>query len=64
MAYYQASSKVNYIGESSDIKPTTCNEGASFYEINTGVRWLYHDGKWIEDISMIYALSQALNNKI
>lgn len=34
--------------------------GATFYSINTGIKYIYHDGSWVEDISMIYTMTQAL----
>ena len=46
-------------GLSTDTKPSVAS-GSTFYEINTGIRWVSHKGSWVEDISMIYALTQAL----
>lgn len=43
-----------------DTKPTNPAEGSTGYEVNTGLRWIYHDGNWVEDISLIYALTEAL----
>ncbi len=53
----------NYQGLSSDTKPTDCPVGSKFYETDTGERFIYlgtSDG-WIEDLSLIYALSQAFD---
>lgn len=51
---------VSYVGLSSDTKPSAPPAGSKFYELNTGVWWIYDGEKWVEDISMIYALSQVV----
>jgi hypothetical protein len=40
-------------GLSTDTKPTDVADGATFTEINTGLKWIFHDGKWIEDLSAL-----------
>lgn len=34
----------------------TTADGSTFYEVTTGVKWIYHEDDWIEDLSLIYAL--------
>lgn len=51
----------HYIGLSSDTKPGSTADGTTVYEVNTGLHWVYFDGVWYEDLTLIYALSQALN---
>ena len=36
-----------FIGLSTDTKPTTINPGATFYEWNTGIMWIYNGYAWI-----------------
>lgn len=51
-----------WIGLSADTKPTPTAQqaGSTFYETNTGVRFIWNATEWVEDISLIYALTQAL----
>lgn len=49
-----------YQGLSSDTKPDAPN-GSTFYELNTGITYIRHRGTWYEDLSMVWALSQAKN---
>lgn len=51
----------NYMGLSGDTKPTDCVEGSTFTETNTGKRWVYTGTEWAEDMTLIYALYEALN---
>ena len=48
----------NFMGESNDTKPTEAPVGSTFYEENTGVKFIWNGANWVEDLSMIYALSQ------
>lgn len=50
----------HWIGETSE-KPTTgVFPGSTFYEWNTGQRWIHNGKQWVEDLSLIYALSQVI----
>jgi len=49
----------SYIGLSTDTKPNG-RPGEHFYETNTGVLFIWDGESWVEDIRLIYALSQAL----
>lgn len=44
---------------SSDDKPTPSEqpEGSKLHVINTGEKYIIHDGAWVPDLSLIYALS-------
>ena len=35
------------IGSSSETKPTTVNEGSTFYEVDTGALYYYNGTTWI-----------------
>lgn len=51
----------NYIGLSTDSKPTTDTPpGSIFRELNTGQRWIWDGSNWIEDLELIYAFTEAL----
>ena len=49
-----------WIGLSTDTKPTPDREGSTYYETNTGKGWIWDGDIWVEDLSMIYAVNQAL----
>lgn len=49
-----------WIGLSTDTKPTPDKPGSKFYEANTGQEWVWNGSEWVEDIRLIYALTQAL----
>lgn len=49
-----------WIGLSTDTKPTPDMVGSTFYETNTGEGFLWNGSEWVEDIRLIYALTQAL----
>jgi len=37
-----------YIGKSSDVKPTDCQPGSTFLEIDTGRLFIFDGTSWIE----------------
>jgi len=49
-------------GLSTDTKPTLtdADSGSTFYELNTGEAFIWSGSEWVEDIRLIYALTQAL----
>jgi len=49
-----------WIGESGDTKPENPPVGSTFYELDVGQSFIYNGSEWVEDISMIYAMTQAL----
>ena len=52
-----------WIGLSTDTKPSSnIKVGSTFYETNTGKGWIWDGDIWTEDLSMIHAVNQALNN--
>jgi hypothetical protein len=52
---------ITYIGLSSETKPTTgIIPGTKFIESNTGQKWIYDGTNWVEDLTLIYALSQVI----
>lgn len=38
---------------------TDATEGSRFIAVDTGKRYVYHDGGWTEDLTLIYALQNA-----
>lgn len=59
MAVTLITNRKHYIGLSTDTKPDT-TVGSTFLEQNTGVKFIYNGTDWVEDLTMIYALSQVL----
>mgnify|MGYP001593036884 CR=1 FL=1 len=56
-------SKTNddYIGLSGDVKPTKgIGVGTYFTELDTGAKFIWYNGAWEEDLTLIYAVSQAM----
>ena len=49
-----------WIGLSTDTKPIDGPVGSEFYELNTGQGFIWNGSIWVEDIRLIYALTQAL----
>ena len=45
---------------SSDTKPITALVGSKCVETNTGKVFVWNGFNWVEDLTMIYALSEAL----
>lgn len=48
------------MGVSTDAKPHLTGVGGSFTELDTGAKYLWNGEQWVEDLTMIYALSEAL----
>jgi hypothetical protein len=44
-------------GISSDDKPDSPPEGSTFHMVDTGEKYIYHNGMWEEDLRLIYALN-------
>ena len=56
----------DYMGYSSDTKPyggnaagSNVKQGAKFYEIDTGARYIWYDGSWEEDKHLRYEIAKA-----
>jgi len=49
-----------WIGLDSDTKPTPEHAGSTFYELNTGKGWIWDGTYWVEDLTFIYAMIEAL----
>lgn len=62
MAIKFVTSSKRWIGLSTDTKPTPASDevGSTFFETNTGQGFIWNGSNWIEDITLIYALAQAL----
>jgi len=43
-----------------DTKPVNTPEGSRGLDVSSGERWIFHDGNWVEDLSIIYAMVTAL----
>ncbi len=50
----------NYMGLSSDDKPSYSVNGSTFLAVDTGEQWIYFDGMWELDYRMIAAVKMAL----
>ena len=49
----------NFLGLSSDDKPTGQHEGSNFYEKDTRAKYVYHDKEWHETNQPIDIISNA-----
>lgn len=49
-----------YQALSTDDKPTGCSPGSTLSEIDTGEKFIFDGTNWIEDVSTIYAINQAI----
>jgi hypothetical protein len=44
-------------GQSGDmVTITDAQEGSTFHAVDTGAKYIFHDGGWAEDLRIIYAL--------
>lgn len=41
--------KKRWICVAADTKPETATEGSEVHEIDTGKKFVFHDGSWLED---------------
>ena len=56
--------KDDYLCLSGDVKPTTgISVGTTITEIDTGARFIWYMDTWEDDLTMIYAVSQALKQE-
>jgi len=63
MAYREFDTKPrHFLGDSSDVKPNIGTEGVgcTFYEADTGKKFIWDGFYWADDLSMIYAVKTAL----
>ena len=44
-------------GEHLDI--TEAPEGSTYHAVNTGAQYIFHNGGWVEDLRMIYAMTHV-----
>ena len=66
MAYMRVS-KANddYVGFSSDIKPTKGIGGGTYFtEIDTGAKFVWFNGTWEEDLTLVYAVQKAMEQVV
>lgn len=61
MAVTEVTTVKRYIGLSTDTKPTAPPIGSTYYTLNTGEMFIFDGSNWVDDISMIYAISQGMN---
>ena len=50
---------VDYIGLSSDEYPVNVIEGSTLHMVDTGEQFVSHDGLWVSDLRLIYAIQAA-----
>ena len=61
MTVQLVSSIQRWIGLDSDTKPASPEfVGSTFYEHNTGKGWIWDGTYWVEDLTFIYAMIEAL----
>lgn len=53
----------SFIGLSTDSKPQGAPVGAKLDLLDTGESLIFDGERWVADLSMIYALSQAIKHK-
>jgi len=59
MAYRLVSNNPpHWQGLSSDVKPQS-GDGATCHSVDTGEQFVCHDGMWVEDLRLIYAIRAA-----
>ena len=47
-------------GQSGDmVTITDAPEGSTFHAVDTGERYIFHNGGWAEDLRLIYALTHV-----
>ena len=53
--------KEEYLCLSGDVKPTTgISVGTMITEIDTGAQFIWYNGAWEDDLTMIYAVKTAM----
>jgi len=50
----------DYIGLSTDDRPANVAEGSTYHAVDTGERWISHDGMWENDLRLETALEAVL----
>ncbi len=54
---------VKWGGLSGDVKPTTgISQGTEFTEIDTGAKYIFWNGTWEDDLTLIYAMKKAMES--
>jgi hypothetical protein len=55
--------KREFIWLSTDTKPTIApfTRGTKGISLDTGEKWIYDGDNWVEDLELIYALSQVIS---
>ncbi len=61
MAVVKIATIQRWAGHSGDEKPhdPPPPEGSEFHVVDTGEQWVWHNGMWVEDQRMIYAVRSA-----
>lgn len=60
MTVILTTNRKHYIGLSTDTKPIDATGGSTFHEWNTGGEFVFNGDDWVDDLRMIYAISQGL----
>ena len=60
MTVYLVTTIQRWQGLSTDTKPTEAPVGSTFWETNTGQGFIWDGSNWVEDITLIHALTEAL----
>ncbi|MFA5408421.1 MAG: hypothetical protein WC343_06590 [Bacilli bacterium] len=45
--------------EGDHMEVTDAPEGSTFHAVDTGAQYVYHNGGWVEDYRLIYALRKV-----
>jgi len=63
MAVFQVTkASLTFMGYSQDPKPLSPPPGSTFQELNSGKKWIFDGANWVEDVSMVWSVRQALLN--
>ncbi|TSA53811.1 MAG: hypothetical protein D4R45_05065 [Planctomycetaceae bacterium] len=60
MSVIQTFAIQTFIGEAADTKPTGVPAGSTYHETDTGEQFIFDGTNWIDDLRMIFAVSQAI----
>jgi hypothetical protein len=64
MAVTLVTSIKNFIGLSTDTKPTDAPAGSDFFETNTGHKFIFDGTNWVECISIAYVKLLSVDERV
>lgn len=60
----ESKSTKKWYGLSTDTRPITQLVGSEFQETNTGKVYIWNGYNWVEDLRLIYALSEVMKGRV